>query len=134
MLCCLILMTLGACTLQTIEENDLIGRYQSVLSDGKSGLPDGGSEMLELKSDGTCKQDIRLKGGRTFSTKATWTYDKSERTISVRGAYVAVISADEINPDVGKTTDTLHTMPVGYKWGGGGILLGLDGSAHYEKM
>lgn len=49
-----------------MSKKDVIEIYQSVLQDGTPGLPDGGSEILELMADGTCIQKITFKGGRRF--------------------------------------------------------------------
>ncbi len=127
-----ILMSFGGCVLWPVNKKNVIGTYQAVLEDGTPGLPDGGSEILELKPDGSCIQQIFLKDGRTFAAQATWTYDKSNKTVDVRGAYIVVIGPDEINPDIDKTLDTLALWPTGRDLAGR-VILGSGEGVHYKK-
>lgn len=60
------ILILNSCIIWPISKKDVIGSYQSVLQDGTPGLSGGGSEILELKSDGTCIQNVTLKNGKKF--------------------------------------------------------------------
>lgn len=127
-----IVMGFIGCMFWPINKKDLIGTYQCVLEDGTPGLPDGGSETLELYPDGTCMQEVVLKDGATFSTKATWRYDGTHKKVHLRGIYIAVIGPDEINPDMGKTRDTSDVRPIGRNLHGR-IILGSALGTRYEK-
>jgi hypothetical protein len=94
-----VMMGFSGCIFWPVSEKELIGIYQSVSQDGSPGLPDGGSEILELKMDGTCKQDIALKDGRKFSAQGTWKYNTSG-TINLRGLHLTVGMDEKINPEI----------------------------------
>ncbi len=100
-----ILMSFGGCVLWPVNKKSVIGTYQAVLQDGTPGLPDGGSEILELNLDGTCKQEIALKDGRTFVAQGTWEWDSDKRYIGkkilLKGIYWA-IDEEKLNPDLEK--------------------------------
>jgi|GEM_PF-6646575 len=132
MACLVILMGLNGCMFWPINKKGVIGTYQFVLEDGTPGLPGGGFETLELNPDGTCIQKVVLKDGLTFSTKATWRYDETHKTVDVRGVYIAVIGPDEINPDIGKTRNTLAVLPARRNLFGR-IILGSRMGTRYEK-
>jgi hypothetical protein len=134
--CLVILMGLNGCIAWPVNKKDVIGIYQSVLQDGTPGLPDGGSEILELKADGTCKQEIALKDGRTFSAQGTWEWDSDKRYIgnqvTITGIYW-VIHDDRINPDLEKSLgNVVQSLPAERNLVGRIILGSLEGS-HYEK-
>lgn len=127
---------LNGCALWPVYKEDVIGTYQSVLQDGTPGLPDGGSEILELNRDGTCKQNIVLKDGRTFVTQGTWYWQDGKsylhNEVEVWGTYSAVYDG-RIRPDL---EDTMGKVVRGFPTGrtlSGRILLGSREGCHYEK-
>ncbi len=126
-----ILMNLAGCIIRPVSEEDVIGTYQSVLQDGTPGLPDGGSEILELKADGTCIQKITLKDGRRFLAQGTWKYNKSLGNITLESLHNA-IRDDVINPEIEKTTGFLQSPSVCRNFIGQ-IVLGSTETPHYEK-
>lgn len=119
------LMALGGCILRPVAEKELVGTYEGT-------LPDGGVEILELKPDGVCDQSVALKDGRKFSTSGTWTYDKSQSNVKLRGVYITVNFMGEIDPDLGKIKDTLRIVPVKHSLSGK-IIIGADEGQTYEK-
>ncbi len=132
-----ILMSFGGCVLWPVNKKDVIGTYQIVLQDGTPGLPDGGSEILELKPDGTCIQQVSLKSGKFFSTQGTWEWKSYERyyirNIIITGIYWTVIDGDKMNPDLEKSLPrVVQGNPVGRTLTGR-ILLGSREAVHYEK-
>ncbi len=126
-----IMMGFSGCMLWPIGEKELIGTYQSVLQDGTPALPDGGSEILELRPDGTCTQKIALKDGRNFSTQGVWEYNKKLGIISLGGLHNAV-KDDVINPEIERTAGFLQSPSVGRNFVGR-IILGSTEGCHYEK-
>lgn len=128
---------LAGCVLQPVNEKDVVGTYQSVLQDGIPGLPDGGSEILELKADGTCKQEVSLKDGRTFSAQGTWEWksdgsDASKRVLA-KGIYWVVADKEKINPDLETSTkNVVQSLSVSRTFEGR-VLLGSREGTHYEK-
>lgn len=126
-----LVMSLGGCIFWPVNEKEVIGTYQAVLQDGTPGLPDGGSEILELNADGTCTQKITLKNGRSFLAQGTWKYNKSLGNITLEGLHNAV-KDDVINPDIEKTTGFLQSPSVCRNFIGQ-IILGSTETPHYEK-
>ncbi len=135
-----ILIGLNGCIAWPVSKRDVIGIYQSVLEDGTPGLPDGGSEILELKPDGSCTQQISLKDGRTFSAQGTWEWKTYERyyirNIIITRIYCTVINGEngeEINPDLEKSLErVVQGNPVARSLTGR-IILGSGEGVHYEK-
>jgi hypothetical protein len=132
-----ILLGLGGCMLRPVSEKELIGTYQAVpmeiLNVQATGLPDGGVEILELKPDGTCEQDIALKDGRKFSAKGTWEYYPPPHAhIIMQGTYVAVHMGQNIAANIEKTITTVRDFPIGRDLAGR-IILGSTEYTHYEK-
>ncbi len=141
-----ILMTgFSGCTflwpmLWPVKKKDALGTYQSVLEDGTPGLPDGGSENLELKADGTCVQKVALNDGRTFSAQGTWEWDSDKRyfgnKVILMGVYWVICDGGinpRINPDLEKSLeDVVQSFPV-WRTLIGRVALGSDEGPHYEK-
>ncbi len=126
----------GGCILWPVNKKDVIGVYQAVLQDGTPGLPDGGSEILELKPDGSCIQQVRLKDGRVFSAQGTWEWGSVRsflyRTVITIGIY-SVVDGEKIDPDFEKIREKLvRNLSVGRTLTGR-IILGSDEGSHYEK-
>jgi hypothetical protein len=123
-----------------VDQQNVIGAYQSVLENGTPGLPDGGSEILELMADGTCKQEIELKDGRTFSARGTWEWDADKRypgkKVILEGVYWVIRDGGtnpRINPDLEKSIkDVVSSHSVGRTLTGR-VMLGSDEGPHYEK-
>ncbi len=127
-----IITGISGCIFWPVGEKDLIGTYQSVLEDETIGLPDGGTEVLELKPDGTCYQNIALKDGRKFSAEGTWKYNKALGSISFRGLHYAVGIDDKINPDIEQTAGFIRGPSVARNLAGK-IIIGSREGVHYEK-
>ena len=132
-----ILMSFGGCILWPVNKKDVIGVYQAVLQDGTPGLPDGGSEILELNPNGTCTQQVSLKDGRAFSAQGTWEWTSYENysghNIIITGTYWVVIDGDKMNPDLEKSLGKIvKSKPVG-RCLTGRIILGSREGVHYEK-
>jgi hypothetical protein len=129
-----ILLGLGGCMLRPVSEKELIGTYEAVLPDGtfgpKRGLPDGGSETLEIKPDGTCVQNIALKDGRRFLARGTWEYNASG-TVTLSGLHLTV-KDNVINPEIEKTTGFVQGPSVGRDLFGS-LIIGSTEGMHYEK-
>ncbi len=125
----MVIMVLPGCILWPVSEKELIGTYQSVLQGGTPGLPDGGTEVLELRSNGTCQQDIVLKDGRKFSANGTWEYDRGDLTL--KGIYSTVDAEEKINPHIEKMPGYISTS-AGRSLVGR-IILGSTEGTHYEK-
>lgn len=119
------LMAFDGCILRPIAEKEIIGTYQG-------SLPDGGVEVLELKSDGVCDQRVTLRDGRKFSASGTWSYDKPKGNVKLRGVYITVNFMGEIDADLGKIKDTLRIEPVKHSLSGK-IIIGADEGETYEK-
>ncbi len=127
----------GGCVLWPVNKKNVIGTYQAVLENGTPGLPDGGSEILELKPDGTCTQQISLKDGRFFSAQGTWEWNAEKfylhNTIMIRSIYDTVVYGEEMNPDLEKSLGkVVFSHPVG-RTPGGQVILGSREGVHYEK-
>ena len=60
-----LLVNVFACSLQQMTEKDVTGDYEAR-------LPDGGTEVLQLRPDGTCRQIIRLQNGKQYDAVGTW--------------------------------------------------------------
>jgi len=132
-----ILMSFGGCVLWPVNKKDVIGTYEAVLQDGTPGLPDGGSEILELKPDGTCTQQISLKDGRAFSAQGTWTWESYENysghDIIIKRIYDTVMGEDKMNPNLEKSLGrVVQSRSVGRTLGGR-IIIGSREGVHYEK-
>ncbi len=132
-----ILIGLNGCIAWPVSKRDVIGIYQSVLEDGTPGLPDGGSEVLELKPDGTCKQEITLKDGRNFDAQGTWEWRPGKSYINPRitlwGLYCVVDIEQEIDPDFEKTLGKVSQALPASRTLSSRIILGSDEGVHYEK-
>ncbi len=122
-----------------VKKKNVIGTYQSVLENGTPELPDGGSEILELRADGTCKQDIILKDGRNFSAQGTWEWSPHGSyfsTVIVMGLYWVIRDGGinpRINPDLeADLGNVVQSLPVGRTLTGR-VALGSDEGPHYEK-
>ena len=117
-----------------VNKKDIIGTYQSVLQDSTPGLPDGGSEILEIKQDGTCEQEILLKDGRTFSAKGVWRYSSShwKNYIILEGTHIAVDDKGEISTEIQKIIPGQRMLPITRNLIGR-IVLGSSETPHYEK-
>ncbi len=131
-----ILIGLNGCIAWPVNKKDVIGIYQSVLQDGTPGLPDGGSEVLELKPDGICKQNIALKDGRTFSAQGIWKWSCDKRYVGKRvvitGIYYVLDEEDRVLPNFEKTKGMLQIFPA-VRTLTGRVMLGSDEGSHYEK-
>lgn len=125
-----IVTCINGCFFWPISQKELIGVYQSVLQDGTPGLPDGGTEMLELKSDSICEQNIALKNGRKFLARGTWKYEQGN--VVLKNIHNSIDMEDKINPDIENTTGFQISSSVGRTLGGR-ILIGSREVTHYEK-
>ncbi len=132
----MVIMSFTGCILWPVNKKDVIGTYQSVLQDGTPGLPDGGSEILELKTDGTCKQEITLKDGRAFSAKGRWEWDSDKRytgkKIMLKEIYWAV-DEEKITPYLEKTIGHVVPFLSVRRTLTGRVAIGSDEGSHYEK-
>jgi hypothetical protein len=104
-----------------------------VLPDGtfgpKCGLPDGGTEVLELKPDGTCEQNIALKDGRKFSATGTWKYEGGY--VEVEGIRISTKDGN-INPNIEEIAIGRIISSVGRDFLGS-LIIGSREYTHYEK-
>ncbi len=118
-----------------VNKKNAIGTYQSVLEDGTPGLPDGGSEILELKADGKCKQEITLKDGRYFFTQGVWEWRSdggyAGRRVLISGVY-SIIEDGKVLSEFENTKGIYQSFPV-WRTSTGRVALGSDEGPHYEK-
>ncbi len=130
-----IVMGFIGCMFWPVNKKNVIGRYQSVLQDGTPSLPDGGFEILELKADGICKQEVALKDGMTFSAQGTWEWRPHGSYFSavmLTGIYSVLDDEDKILPDFEKTKGIYQSLPA-VRTLTGRVLLGSREGPHYEK-
>ncbi len=125
---------MSGCMFWPVNKKDVIGTYRSVLQDGTPSLPDGGSEMLELKADGTCIQKIALKDGRTFFAQGTWRYSEPPSLkgyIILEGTRI-VVNDESISANIGKVIAGPRMLPVTRNLIGR-MTIGSSETSHYEK-
>ncbi len=131
-----ILMGLNGCIAWPVNKKNVIGIYQSVLEDGTPGLPDGGSEILELKADGTCTQEIALKDGRTFFAQGTWEWYPEKcyfgNTVMLIGIYSVLDEDNRIRTGFEKNKGIYQSLSA-VRALTGRVIIGFREGPHYEK-
>jgi hypothetical protein len=90
-----LVLAVSSCMSREIRTQDLLGKY-------RADLPDGAVEFLDLLPQGECAQEIRLKGGVSYSARGKWRYDQKLKCLYLEGTRIALTPAGQINPDLGR--------------------------------
>ncbi|HLP81613.1 MAG TPA: hypothetical protein VK141_06460 [Nitrosomonas sp.] len=115
---------LAGCIFRSVTNLDLVGTYETM-------LPDGGREILELKSDGVCGQKIALKAGGIFMAQGSWKYDNEY--ITLKKIHLSVDVEGNINPRISQISVGMIVLPVGRDLAGKVIIGSIEGT-YYERM
>ena len=109
--------------LRPIHDQDLVGSYQA-------NLPDGAVELLELKPNGECVQEIRLNDGTAYRVRGQWWYNEGLRFLSLKGTRVALTPTLKLNPNVSQIPAGITgALPVSRTLKGDviiGLIIGVD--------
>jgi hypothetical protein len=118
-------IALGGCTPSRITRGELVGKY-------KLDLPGGGVENLQLKSDGSCVQEIQLQG-KTLVATGSWKFYQKEQAIVMHGIRNSLLFNGKLDPNVfGPPLDRNYAPSVVRPFGHVKIT-GVEG-AYYNKV
>lgn len=115
------------CMFKKVTEQDLIGKYRAE-------LPGGGSEVLELLSEGACAQEIRLPDGTSYKARGTWKYLPDSKYLQVRGIRAALTPTHELNPKLADApSEEVLATPIS-RSGTGNLTIMLHEGVDYRKL
>jgi len=120
-------LVVSGCMFHKVHERDLLGKY-------RANLPGGGTEILELLTQGECVQEIRLPDGTTYTARGTWKYLADSKYLQLRGTRKALTPTRELNPKLADapSADVLAT-PVSRSLSGD-VTIMLHEGIDYEKV